>query len=58
MKFNLIFQCLQKQYLQKKKIKNFVPAKHLEETLACFEIIAKLMNFPFKKESKKLFRNI
>lgn len=32
----------------------YIPAKgHLEGTLACFEIIAKLMNFPFKKESVK-----
>ncbi len=32
----------------------YVPAKgHLEGTLACFEIIAKLINFPFKKESVK-----
>ena len=34
--------------------KLFIPAKgHLEETLACFEIIAKQINFPFKKESVK-----
>ena len=32
----------------------YVPAKgHLEGTLACFEIISKIMNFPFKKESVK-----
>ena len=26
---------------------------HLERTLACFEMLAKIMNFPFKKESVK-----
>ena len=32
----------------------YIPVKgHLEGTLACFEIIAKIMHFPFKKESVK-----
>ena len=37
-------------YKKEKDKKLFVPAKgNLEEALVCFEIIAKLMHFPFKK---------
>ncbi len=43
-------------YKKEKDKKVFVPAKGiLEEALACFEIIAKRMHFPFKKESVKNF---
>ena len=43
-------------YENEKDKKLYASAKgQLEETLACFEIISKLMSFPFKKESVKNF---
>ena len=50
-------QKMEKKHPEKEVEKElYVPVKgHLEGTLACFEIIAKLMNFPFKKESVKNF---
>ena len=54
--FNISMPSKTNIYKKEEDKKFFVPAKgHLEETLACFEIIAKLMNFPFKKESVKNF---
>ena len=43
-------------YENQENKKLYQPVKgYLEETLECFEIIAKLINFPFKKESVKNF---
>ena len=43
-------------YQNDKDKKIYVSAKgHLESTLACFEIISRLMDFPFKKEAVKKF---